>query len=131
LEEHIRELEALGVKRPAQTPIFYRAAVARLTLANEIEATGGASSGEVEYLLPRHQGRVPVALGSDHTDREVETYGVTVSKQLCDKLLAAILCEYADVRDHWDRLQLRSWIAEDGSETIRRARSRRCCIPMC
>jgi hypothetical protein len=31
VEKHIRELEALGVKRPASTPIFYRFAAARLT----------------------------------------------------------------------------------------------------
>jgi hypothetical protein len=117
MEEHIRELEALGVKRPAQTPIFYRAAAARLTLAREIEVTGSASSGEVEYMLLRHQGRVLVGLGSDHTDREVETYGITVSKQMCDKPVASTLWDYAEVRDHWDRLQLRSWIVEDGTET--------------
>ena len=118
MEQHIRELEALGVKRPAQTPIVYRAAAARLMPANEIEATGGASSAEVEYTLLRHQGRILVGLGSDHTDRQVETYGITVSKQMCDKPVAAILWEYADVRDHWDRLQLRSWIVENGDETI-------------
>ena len=118
MEEHIRELEALGVKRPAQTPIFYRAAAARLTLADTIEATGSASSGEAEYMLLRHQGRVLVGLGSDHTDREVETYGITVSKQMCDKPVASTLWDYAEVRAHWDRLQLRSWIVENGAETI-------------
>ena len=29
VEKHIRELEALGVKRPATTPIFYRVSCAR------------------------------------------------------------------------------------------------------
>ena len=31
LEKHIRELEAIGVKRPKTTPIFYRVAAALLT----------------------------------------------------------------------------------------------------
>ena len=31
VEKHIKELEALGVKRPATTPIFYRVGAARLT----------------------------------------------------------------------------------------------------
>ena len=69
-------------------------------------------------MLLRHQGRVLVGLGSDHTDREVETYGITVSKQMCDKPVASMLWDYAEVRDHWDRLQLRSWIMENGTETI-------------
>ena len=43
MEEHIQELEKLGVTRPAATPLFYRVAAARLTLANAIEASGGQS----------------------------------------------------------------------------------------
>ena len=31
LEKHIRELEAIGVKRPKSTPIFYRVAASLLT----------------------------------------------------------------------------------------------------
>jgi Protein of unknown function (DUF2848) len=51
VEKHIRELEALGVRRPATTPIFYRVAAARLTTADAIEATGADSGGEVEFVL--------------------------------------------------------------------------------
>ncbi len=51
-----------------------------------------------------------VGVGSDHTDRELETFSVAVSKQLCDKPIAAELWGYEDVADHWDRLTLRSWI---------------------
>jgi hypothetical protein len=34
VEKHIKELELLGVKRPATTPIFYRVSNARLTTDN-------------------------------------------------------------------------------------------------
>ena len=40
VEKHIKELEALGVKRPATTPIFYRVSAARLTTDDSIEAVG-------------------------------------------------------------------------------------------
>ena len=39
-------------------------------------------------MLIGWQGRIFVGLGSDHTDRKVETYSVTVSKQMCDKVMA-------------------------------------------
>src|SRR4051812_45561647 len=81
VEKHIRELEVLGVKRPATTPIFYRVAAARLTTETVIDVVGGDSGGEVEFVLLAHGGRLWVGAGSDHTDREVEKYGVTVSKQ--------------------------------------------------
>jgi hypothetical protein len=110
VEKHIKELEALGVKRPATTPIFYRVSNARLTTDDTIEAIGDASGGEVEFLLLKHGGKLWVGTGSDHTDRQVETYGVTVSKQMCEKPISPIFWAYDDVAPHWDSLILRSYV---------------------
>ena len=114
VQKHIEELEALGVKPPATTPIFYRVSASRITTAETIEATGTASSGEVEYVLLQTGGKLWVGVGSDHTDREVETYGVTVSKQMCDKPIAAAFCAYEACAPHWDKLMLRSHIPDKG-----------------
>jgi len=118
VEAHIRELEALGVKRPAITPIFYRVSVSRLTLADRIEAIGTRSSGEAEVVLLQSNGRLWVGVGSDHTDREVETYGVTVSKQMCDKPIGTQFWAFDDVKAHWDSLQLRSWVEENAEQVL-------------
>ena len=118
VEKHIRELEALGVKRPATTPIFYRVAAARLTTDETIEATGDKSSGEVEFVLLQTDGRLWVGVGSDHTDREVETYGVTISKQMCDKPVAPVFWPYDEVAPHWDRLITRARILENGKSVL-------------
>lgn len=111
LEAHIVELEEMGIARPASTPIFYRVSASRLTSAPDLEMTGGDSSGEVEFVLIQHAGTLYVGVGSDHTDRKVEAYNVTVSKQMCDKPVAGELWAYDEVKDHWDDLELRSWIA--------------------
>src|SRR5665647_95393 len=118
VEKHIIELEAIGVRRPASAPIFYRVAAARLTTDKAIEATGNSSGGEVEFLLLCHGGRLWVGVGSDHTDREVEKYGVTVSKQMCDKPIASEFWAYDEVAPHWDQLILRSYVVEDGKQSI-------------
>ena len=118
VEKHIRELEALGVARPATAPIFYRVAAARLTTALTIEVAGDQSSGEVEFVLVRQGGRLWVGVGSDHTDRKVETYNVTVSKQMCEKPIAAEFWAFDDVKDHWDKLMLRSWAHFDGAPVL-------------
>jgi hypothetical protein len=118
VEKHIQELVALGVKRPATTPIFYRAAAARLTTANSIEVLGSQSSGEVEFVLLETGGRLWVGTGSDHTDREVEAYGVSVSKQMCDKPVAETFWPFDEVAPHWDRLVLRSFATMDGKRTL-------------
>jgi hypothetical protein len=111
-DKHIAELEAIGIARPATTPIYYRVSARRLTMEDVIEVCGGNSSGEVEFVLIGWQGRTFVGLGSDHTDRKVESYSVTVSKQMCDKPIGSVLWELEEVIDHWDRMILRShaWI---------------------
>jgi hypothetical protein len=114
-DRHIRELEEMGIAAPKMTPVYYRVSAARFTQVEVIEVAGGESSGEVEFMLLRHQGKLYVGAGSDHTDRKVETYNVTVSKQMCDKPVSPILWDYNDVRGHWDSLVLRSWIGEDCS----------------
>jgi hypothetical protein len=112
VERHMAELEAVGVPRPSAAPVFYRVSASRLTTDSAIESTD-SSSGEVEPVLLHHGGGVWVGVGSDHTDRAVETYSVAVSKQLCDKPLAPELWRYDDVAPHWDELVLRSWIDGD------------------
>lgn len=117
-DKHIAELEAIGIARPASTPIYYRVAARRLTTADSIEVSGGDSSGEVEFVLIGWQGRILVGLGSDHTDRKVETYGVTVSKQMCDKVVAPVLWDLDEVRGHWDQMILRSFAWIDGARML-------------
>lgn len=116
VEAHMAELEVLGVARPSKAPVFYRVSSARLTTDDVIESTT-ASSGEAEPVLLQHGGRLWVGVGSDHTDREVESYGIAVAKELCAKPLATELWAYDDVANRWDDLILRSWITENGAET--------------
>lgn len=118
VEKHIKELELLGVKRPATTPIFYRVSNARLTTDTTIEAVGETSGGEVEFVLLKHDGKMWVGTGSDHTDRNVETYSVTVSKQMCEKPISPIFWAYDDIAPHWDRLMLRSYVLNGKERTL-------------
>src|SRR5499427_10537327 len=117
-DKHIAELEALGIARPATTPIYYRCSARRLTTEDSIEVCGDDSSGEVEFVLIGWQGRIFVGLGSDHTDRKVESYSVTVSKQMCDTPIASVLWKLEDVIGHWDRLILRSYAWIDGKREL-------------
>jgi len=117
-DKHIAELEAIGIARPATTPIYYRCSARRLTLEDSIEVCGNDSSGEVEFILIGWQGRTLVGLASDHTDRKVESYSVTVSKQMCDKPVASTLWELEDVIGHWDKMILRSWAWINGKREL-------------
>ena len=118
MERHIAELEALGVARPAAMPTFYRTSVARITHADSIEVSGEDSSGEVEFVLIQYGSELWVGVGSDHTDRRVETYSVTVSKQMCEKPIAPVLWPYREVQAHWDSLIVRSFAVESGERSL-------------
>lgn len=114
VEHHIQELAELGVKRPKTVPCYYRLTPNLLTLDRRVQVIGSHSSGEVEIVLFGAEDGLWVGLGSDHTDRRVEAYSVTVSKQLCVKPVGSTLWRYEDVAAHWDRLVLRSRIVERG-----------------
>jgi hypothetical protein len=115
VETHISELEALGVKRPLHTPMFYRVSSTRLTTAGIIEVTGANSTGEVEFVLAGLHGDVLVGVGSDHTDRKLETVGIAVAKQICDKPIGATFWPLRELERHWDQLKLRSRVTIDGT----------------
>ena len=117
VERHIAELAAIGVRRPRTIPCFYRLGTTLPTSASDVDVVGDDSSGEVEYVLVSAADGMYIGVGSDHTDRKVEAYGVTVSKQMCPKPIGPELWRLADVERHWDRLMLRSRVTR-GGQTI-------------
>ena len=118
VEQHIAELAAIGVQRPHTIPSFYRVGANLLTQASTIDVVGSNSSGEVEFVLVSLANGLHVGVGSDHTDRSVEAYNVTVSKQMCPKPLSHELWTFTDVAAHWDDLILRSWVTRRGAREL-------------
>ncbi|WP_349358118.1 DUF2848 domain-containing protein [Stappia sp.] len=112
IRHHIEELAALGVTPPSAVPLYYRVATDLLTFADAIQVVGEGTSGEVEPLLVTTGGRLYLGLASDHTDRDLETHSVALSKQACAKPAAKTLWPFAEVEDHLEALELRSWIRE-------------------
>lgn len=110
LQHHIEELASLGVPAPKSTPEFYRLSASRLTTDAAIQVIGSSSSGEAEAVVLARGGKLWVGVGSDHTDRDAERYGIALSKQLCEKPVASTFWAFDEVEAHWDQLELRSYI---------------------
>jgi hypothetical protein len=112
VEAHIRELELIGVPRPKEIPVFYRVSTSQLTTRDKIQVAGKNTSGEAEIVLFVDNGNTYVGIGSDHTDRKLETVNITQSKQVCDKPVSRSVWLLQDIIDHWDQLMLVSRIKD-------------------
>ncbi|RME16847.1 MAG: DUF2848 domain-containing protein [Alphaproteobacteria bacterium] len=118
VQHHIDELAAIGVTPPSRVPLFYRVSNTLVTQTPEIQVLGEHTSGEVEPLLLNISGILWLGLGSDHTDRALETVSVAASKQACAKPVAPGLWPMKEVEDHLDRLVLRCHIKEHGDWSL-------------
>jgi hypothetical protein len=82
---HIEELAAIGIPPPASVPAFFELDP-RLVTSDPVVTIGGSNtSGEVEPVLIRHNGRHYLGVGSDHTDRDLERTDIAASKAACPK----------------------------------------------
>lgn len=115
LQAHIDELAKMGIPGPSRVPIYMNFSTYLPTTDDEITVVSSQSSGEVEYVLLWGGEEIWITVGSDHTDRDVETKSIPGSKQMYAKCLASECWPFPDVKDHWDKLILRCW-AYKGTE---------------
>lgn len=116
--KHIEELVKLGVSRPDSIPTYYINGTNLLVQDNEIQVVGNGSSGEVEFIILQHDGELYIGIGSDHTDRDLETVDVPKAKQVCPKPIGSTLWKYSEVKEHWDELIMESWQIIDGTKVL-------------
>jgi hypothetical protein len=117
--DHIEELSKEGVPPPPSVPMIFPVLCHNITTADKIEVVGGKTSGEVEFVLLLNSRGVFVAVGSDHTDRDIERHSIIKSKQVCPNLISKQVWNYDDVKSGWDDLILQSKVTKaDGDEAI-------------
>ena len=109
VQEHVRELQALGMPAPESTPIFFQVSNYLATTGTCVTVQDGFTSGEAEFVLLFHDDQTYVTCGSDHTHRELERHSIPGAKQMHPKILARELWLFSDVETNWDQLMLRFW----------------------
>lgn len=116
VRHHIEELRREGVAPPSSVPMLFPMLLSNVTTASRIEVVEARTSGEIEFVLLVEGGRVLVGIGSDHTDRSLETADVLKSKQACPNVMGRAVWDYEDVRDHWDLLLLQSSVRSSSAD---------------
>ena len=117
VEEHIAELAVLGVPRPKHVPSIFVANPELLRMGGTVWAYDGTSSGEAEYVLLIGRDDIFVCIGSDHTDRGLESLSIEKSKQIYPKIVSRQVWRLDELLPRWDDLRLRSRIGENGELT--------------
>ncbi len=118
-QEHIDELERdLGVKPPKKIPTIFECSNELVTQEKDLKFIGEMTSGECEYIIIKSADKIYITLGSDHTDRELESVDISKAKQVCVKPVAKEVWDYEEVKDHWDDILLKSYITVDGEEKL-------------
>jgi hypothetical protein len=110
---YVAKLEEEGITAPASTPVVFYCGADRVVTHDVIDVAGKETCGEVEFVLLVTEEGLHVTVGSDHTDRALETQSIPLSKQVVPKVVARTAWRLEDVADHWDQLILRSWVGEE------------------
>lgn len=118
VRQHIEELKKEGIPAPESTPTAYEVITKLIYFDPEIEVIGKKTSGEAEFVLLCSGEEVYVGVGSDHTDRELESVSIIKSKQVCPNVMAPYVWRLRDVRKGWDKMVLRSWVVTDKGEKV-------------
>lgn len=110
VQTHIQELLDEGIPAPEKTPVFFPITCQNLGIDNYIEVTGNKTSGEVEYVILLNGDGIYIGVGSDHSDRSLETTSMVHAKQVCPNIMSKSLWDFYDLEDHWDSLCISSWV---------------------
>lgn len=110
VKAHIEELGREGIPPPPSIPMLFPILPHAVTTEDRIEVVSGKTSGEAEFVLLLTGEAIYVGVGSDHTDRQLETQDMLLSKQICHNVMSAEVWDYRDVQDHWDEILLASWV---------------------
>jgi hypothetical protein len=112
VQRHINELAQQGVPVPSRVPECYTVDASSLQVGGTVGGRDGNSSGEVEYVLLNGEDDLYVTVGSDHTDRQLETLSIEKSKSIYPKVLAREVWKVESLLARWDQLILRSSVVD-------------------
>ena len=121
MQAHLEECYKLGIKElicerpPLVMPISSWAVLTDTHIGVQRPKT----SGEVEIVtIVDENDEIFVSVGSDHTDRSLETIDIPWSKQVAPNVVAPQMWRWNDVKDHWDDIHMESWVIDQG-ETVK------------
>lgn len=114
MQAHLDEVAREGVPPPStdHPPVIFPISPWATITDTEVPVQYDKTSGEIEIVTLALGDQVFVGVGSDHTDRALESIDIPWSKQVAPNVLAPTVWRWTDVQDHWDEVQLESYVLE-------------------
>ena len=106
VQAHVDELAVQGIAPPPHIPMLFPLLPTLVTNAEEVAVLGENSTPEIEIALFQVAGTAYVTVASDQTDRVVEAQDITLSKNVCPKLVGREAWPLAEVAEHAAELTL-------------------------
>lgn len=117
MQAHLEECYKLGIKELIceRPPLVMPISSWAVLTDNHIGVQRPKTSGEVEIVtIVDENDEIFVSVGSDHTDRSLETIDIPWSKQVAPNVVAPQMWRWNDVKDHWDDIHMESWVIDKG-----------------
>lgn len=122
LEAQIDQMKESGVKTQDELPFVVPKPNNLITTDDHIQVNTPDTAGEAEFVLFPTEEAVYLGVGNDHKDYHLAPSAMHRGNSTCPSVVSDELWVLDDVRDHWDELELRSWVETDGSlEAYQRA----------
>jgi 4-hydroxyphenylacetate 3-monooxygenase len=120
MKAHLDEVAKEGVPPPHtdNPPIIFPISSWATVTSDEITVQYDKTSGEIEIVTLVLDDEMYVGVGSDHTDRALEAANIPWSKQVTPNVLAPTVWRWNDVADHWDAVQMESYVTENGTTKL-------------
>lgn len=120
MDRHMEEVEKIGIRRPKveRPPVIFPISTWATIFDTECQVQYRRCSGEVEIVTIDVDGELYVTVGSDHTDRKLETVSIPWSKQVAPNVVAPILWKWSEVADHWNEITMECWVGEGATRKL-------------
>lgn len=119
VQDHIEELASEGIDPPDQVPMTYQVApYIALVDPGNITVIGDETSGEAEFGLLVTSNDIFVLAASDHTDRNLESENVQLSKQVTPNVISRTAWRMENVREQWSEISITAVNTREGKEEL-------------
>lgn len=115
LEAQLKSMADAGVSRPPERPTIVPKPAHLITTSRTIQVNAANTAGESEFVLFPQADRTYVGVGNDHKDRDLDRGTMHKANSSCPSVVSDHVWVLDEIRDHWDELELRSWVEVDGA----------------